>query len=143
MLQDSPQRLLEAIARQLHELTDVVAHDEVVVGQLRAAIELLGNLATRVGWDPTYLADIDRRARAVIELDPDGPTNVTASDASETIEERVRRRLREVAVLLERSGTEPDLPTDLRDALEEFAGWHEEQELTRLRSASFGAPPER
>ena len=66
-MHSSPTRILEGIAHQLHHVVLPALDDTYAQSQVRAAIELLGNLSTRVIVDPKALLDAVRADRALLE----------------------------------------------------------------------------
>lgn len=150
MLQNSLERLFGGMAVTLHERVLPALDDRAVAAQVRAMVELLGNLSTRVTWDPVQLVELRTRVAAVLdqagELDdgPDGPdlerdrTPVDPLDAA-ALQAQVVAELVALGDLQSWLATTPRHP-ELARAVDDLVDWHLQRELDLLRSASFGRP---
>lgn len=152
MLQNSLDRLLTGMAATLHQRVLPAMDDPAVAAQVRAMVELLGNLSTRVTWDPAQLAVMRERLGAVLEEAafhddvPDGLGAPRGRHRADVLDAAALRA--EVADDLELLGELQDwLATggaatvpELAAAVEEFVDWQLTGELDRLRSARFGRP---
>lgn len=153
MLQNSLARLFDGMAATLHGRVLPALEDPAVAAQVRALIELLGNLSTRVCWDVAYLDELRRRARpaliAVAGVDG-APAAVAATLARPPAPladpDALREEVVEVLDALTAAQAwleevDAELP-EARAAVTAFADFYLEQEMSRLRSASFGRPAE-
>lgn len=152
MMQNSLGRLLDGIAHTLHEVVAPGLDDDFARSQVRAAVELLGNLATRVSWRPDYLLASIERVRRVLEVAasvapgaalPDTRAvlarGVPAAHVVDALEEGRRDHLAALAEVQAWVGSRPvEEVAELDRALTGFLRWQLEDELARLRTASFG-----
>lgn len=154
MLQNSLERLLVGMARTLHQRVLPALDDRAVMAQVRAMIELLGNISTRVAWDVGHLAEIRGRlltALAAVAGCDGAPLEVAAALARPSPSPAEPEALRaDVVGLLEtfaaaqgwRAGADPQVAgaAEAVAEVDAFAAWYLAEELSRLRSASFGRP---
>ena len=146
-MQNSLERLFVGMATALHERVLPSVSDDAAAAQVRAAIELLGNLSTRVTWDLAHLVEVRDRATDVLDQlraagapVPDLPTphGATVPDAEE-VRADMAARLEALAHGQQWLAT-ADVDADLVEVVDAFVDWHLAEELARLRSASFGRP---
>lgn len=152
MLQNSLDRLLTGMAATLHQRVLPAVDDPAVGAQVRAMVELLGNLSTRVTWDPAHLVATRERLAIVLEEAaahddvPDGLGVARSRDRADVLDAAALQA--DVADDLERLGEVQDwlaaggadsVPA-LAAVVEEFVDWELATELDRLRSARFGRP---
>lgn len=153
MLQNSLDRLFTGMATCLHQRVLPAIEDSAVAAQVRAMIELLGNLSTRVSWDVGYLSEIQQRvapALHALAAVPGVPPEITAVADRQlpALVDAAAMRADVVARLeaLARGQAWLEGPVDegaqARAAVTEFADWYLAEEMSRLRSAGFGRPPE-
>ncbi len=150
MMQNSLDRLLTGMATTLHQRVLPAVDDPAVAAQVRAMAELLGNLSTRVTWDPAQLVELRARLRTVLAraatdpavpdglgVDPDrAPADVLDAAALRAEVVHDLEVLGDVQDWLATGGAErvPALAADV----EELVDWQLATELDRLRSARFG-----
>jgi hypothetical protein len=144
MMQNSLERLLEGMAASLHTTVLPVVDDDFARGQVRACIELLGNLATRVEWRCDQLAEVVEHARAaLVPAAQDGPAVRTFLEAPAPVGQAAlleARRAALAAVAEAQAWAARVDDAEASAALDAFVRWHLDAELSRLRSASFGRP---
>lgn len=157
MIQNSLERLFEGIASSLHTSVLPRLDDRHAIAQVRATIELLGNLSTRVNWDPAYLTATRARVRATLEeiaaaAGDEAPTSVREALAA------TDRQPGDVAGLAAARNRELEALADGQEwvaaamaagvdgaekahaAVRDFLAWQLADEFARLRTASFGRP---
>lgn len=150
MLQNSLDRLFLGMAATLHERVLPVLDDQAVAAQVRAMVELLGNLSTRVTWDAAQLVELRDRIRVVLartaELAdaPDGLLPLRADGQIDPLDAAALQAdvvthlaaLGDLQAWLAATGAHRDLAL----AVDALVDWHLARELDLLRSASFGRP---
>lgn len=151
MLQNSLDRLFLGMAATLHERVLPALDDRAVAAQVRAMVELLGNLSTRVSWDAGQLVGLRDRIHAVLvpaaDLAdaPEGLGFLCDGAPADPLDAAALRA--DVVAHLAALGdlqawllaTTEDHP-DLGRAVDALVEWHLARELDLLRSASFGRP---
>lgn len=144
MIQNSLDRLFAGIVDTLRDVVMPAVDDSYARVQLSACIEILSNLATRVEWDRTQLAETtaeataalataadvaDELRRFTVSPRPSADPLAARNDALERVSEAIRAC--------------DDLTPEIRDAasvpLREFAARHVERELGLLRTGMFSA----
>jgi hypothetical protein len=155
MIQNSLDRIFEGIARSLHTSVLPALDDRHAIAQVRATIELLGNLSTRVNWDPTYLTATRDRVRATL-----GQIAASAGDATPTSVQQAlsavdpepgdvpglaAARNRDLEALADGQAwvaaamaAGVDGAVGAMEAVRDFLAWQLADEFERLRTASFG-----
>lgn len=149
-MQNSLDRLLTGMAAALHERVLPALDDEAAAAQVRAAIELLGNLSTRVTWDLAHLAEVrDRVTPVLARLQEVGAPVPGLADVptapvpdAEELRADVVARMDALARAQMWLARQADVPAGLREQVDAFVDWHLAEEAGRLRSASFGRPTE-
>lgn len=152
-MQNSLERLLTGMATALHERVLPLLDDRAAAAQVTAAIELLGNLSTRVTWDVGALVTVRDRVTPVLAAARDAgaadvvpgldglvdaqPPDVLDADA---VHADVVARLAAFG-RCQAWAADADAPAELRDRIDAVVDAHLADELDRLRSASFGRPP--
>lgn len=152
MLQNSLDRLFVGMAACLHERVLPGIEDTAVAAQVRAMIELLGNLSTRVAWDVGYLDAIQRRvtpaleALAAVDGAPDAIRSVVSHALPPTVDAAAMRA--DVVARLDALAAGQawlEGPVEGADAahaaVRDFGDWYLAEEMARLRSAGFGRSP--
>lgn len=150
MLQNSLDRLFVGMATTLHERVLPAVDDRAVAAQVRAMVELLGNLSTRVTWDAGQLVELRDRIAEVLDraVDLDGaaegvgiPRERPRADPLDAgaLQAEVVARLAALGDLQSWLATTDDHP-ELARAVDDLVDWHLGRELDLLRSASFGRP---
>jgi hypothetical protein len=146
-VQNSLERLFEGMARALHERVAPALEDPAALAQLRAMVELLGNLATRVTWDPIHLGHVRGRARRVIEalatagapgLEPAVVVTAAPANDGRALHDEVASLLDALARGQMWLAETDEAPAALREEVDAFVDWYLAEESTRLRSASYG-----
>jgi hypothetical protein len=157
VIQNSLDRILEGIATRLHVDVLPALDDAHAINQVRAAIELLGNLATRTTWDPSYLVDTVIRARSALAViaESAGPATpelvqVVLDEPSpspcdvDALNDLRRRTLDALAAgqawVSEAVVTGHTSPADAIAAIHRFLDWQLTEETERLRTTRFGRP---
>jgi len=151
-MHSSPTRILEGIAHQLHHVVLPALDDTYAQSQVRAAIELLGNLSTRVIVDPKALLDAVRADRALLEevvaVAPDADelawitqlllAPVPDAEQPSAVEEAARAHLAAVAACVTWLGASTAPPPELLQRVRTRIADALALELAGLRTASFG-----
>lgn len=138
MMQNSLQRLFAGMAEVLRDGVLPAVDDEFARSQVSACIELLGNLATRVEWRRDDLEEVARRAEtsiaATIEAAPDivGELPPAGGEDPVAVRDSALRRVSGALRWCALNGQD-----DAAAPLVEFASWHLEHELARLRTGMF------
>lgn len=149
-MHNSLDRLFTGMAASLHERVLPALDDAAAAAQVRALVELLGNLSTRVTWDPAHLVETRERIRPVLRTLRDaGADHVVLSQVLDTPAPDpldVDALHRDAIQHLEALGAgqdwlaRHDVDPAVRTQVDEVVDWHLATETERLRSASFGRP---
>jgi hypothetical protein len=133
-MQNSLERIFEGTAASLrdHVLPEVA--DPYAKSQVAAAIELLGNLATRVEWRSDQLEEEIQRIRGVLAAAPDPPALVAEPVPTASTELVLfRRRHLDALAALQESASAGTVGLELRA----FLAWQLERELALLRTGMY------
>ena len=142
MIQNSLEHLIDGMISSLRDIVLPEVGDPYARAQVTACIELLGNIGTRVAWDPRQLtatADAaDDALAAAIALVPDladalGPP-VDQTDPLVRRDAALARVGTAIRWCSEHEGAEPAAAR-----LRAFATWHLEAELARLRTGMYSS----
>lgn len=150
---NSLDRLLTGMATAMHERVLPALDDSAAIAQVRALVELLGNLSTRVVWDPSHLVEVRARVRpALVALEASGAGLPGLQDVLDrgpvdpldgpALRQDVIDHLDVLAAGQDWMGRTAHVPVATEEAVDAFVDWHLAEEMARLRSASFGRPRE-
>lgn len=124
MMQNSLDRLFEGLAASLRDSVLPSVDDPYARSQVRAAIELLGNLSTRVEWRRDQLeAVVDHIASALATAGIESPQRT-----GDLLEDRTTH----LAALAAAAGTNEPHP-----AIQEAIEWHLKTEMDLLRTGAY------
>lgn len=140
MIQNSLDRLFGGIAESLREVVLPALDDPFAQAQVRACIELIGNIGARVEWSRQQVDEVVERAaaalREAVAVAPDMSCVLGATAGASSPLERRDRALADISTALRWCDTGPD-GDRARVPLVVFARWHLESELGRLRTGMF------
>ncbi|MBM3676518.1 MAG: hypothetical protein FJW96_01345 [Actinobacteria bacterium] len=132
-MQNSLERIFEGMATSLREAVLPEVEDPYARAQVAAAIELVGNVATRVEWRADHLREEIERIRQVLAA---APSRVPVLDERLPLETaalvELRDRHREALGELAEDGSE-----DVAAQLRRFLSWQLEHELALLRTGMY------
>jgi hypothetical protein len=133
-VQNSLERIFEGMSSSLREHVLPEVGDPYARAQVAAAIELLGNLATRVEWRADLLHEEVERIRAVLDA---APTRAPVPDEPipQSSDGLLETRDRHLAALAELEQGPDAAAVD--DELRAFLAWQLDRELAMLRTGMY------
>jgi ketopantoate reductase len=124
MMQNSLERLFEGLAVSLRESVLPAVTDPYARSQVKAAIELLGNLSTRVEWRRDQIEElVDRISRAL---------SAAGLEAPPRTDDLLDDRSKHLAALASAAGANEPHPA-IREAIE----WQLRTEMELLRTGAY------
>lgn len=148
-MQNSPEVLLTGLAESLRDAVLPAVDDSYAQGQLAAAVELLGNIASRVEWQSAYLIETVHRSRAVLEIAVARAEPTELPESRRVLAEPLAaagspllacrdahlHALGEVTSWCARGRTEAHAQVD--EALREFLAWQLHDEAARTKTGMY------
>lgn len=148
-MQNSLDTLLSGLAVSLRDAVLPVVDDPYAQGQLAAAIELLGNIASRVEWQHAYLTETVQRCRVVLEAAVAGAAPAELPESRRVLAEPLPgdgvaldqcrdahlRALAEVTAWCAAGRTASRAGVD--EALRDFLAWQLRDEAARTKTGMY------